>query len=288
MPKISRAEIADCLTGTSKERFKWGLILLSGTSLVYASRTSVPLLVPVIGKERGWSKTDSGMILSSFFWGYTLTQVLGGYLSDRLGGQRILTVAAIGWGLSTLFLPEIIDYFSDYYSIQFIVLARMINGAFQGVHFPSMISLTSQRLIESERASFFSLVTSGSAVGTVLTGTLGSYVLENYTWHTVLRVFAVTDAPEKAILYLTLIIAGSGFHNSAIIVNPSDLAPKHSGSVFGIMNTIGAIPGFLGVYLAGLILQHTHSWSVVFIYIFIVEIIGATVYLVYGSGKAIL
>ncbi|XP_014232854.1 solute carrier family 17 member 9 [Trichogramma pretiosum] len=405
---------------TRKERFKWGLILLSGTSLVYASRTSVPLLVPVIGKERGWSKTDSGMILSSFFWGYTLTQVLGGYLSDRLGGQRILTVAAIGWGLSTLFLPEIIDNFSDYYSIQFIVLARMINGAFQGVHFPSMISLTSQRLIESERASFFSLVTSGSAVGTVLTGTLGSYVLENYTWHTVLRVFglvsvawtilvfyystllngrsstvkhtssnrlpirelitkppfwaclighacqnncffvllswmptyfhdtfpevkswivnmvpwlaslpsifigrvisdkliktgysvtatrkiiqttcftlqavnllflAVTDAPEKAILYLTLIIAGSGFHNSAIIVNPSDLAPKHSGSVFGIMNTIGAIPGFLGVYLAGLILQHTHSWSVVFIYIFIVEIIGATVYLVYGSGKAIL
>lgn len=54
---------------------------------------------------------------------------------------------------------------------------------------------------------------------------------------------AATDSSEKAILYLTLIIAGSGFHNSAIVVNPSDLAPKHSGSVFGFMNTIGAIPG---------------------------------------------
>ena len=54
---------------------------------------------------------------------------------------------------------------------------------------------------------------------------------------------AATDTSEKAILYLTLIIAGSGFHNSAIVVNPSDLAPKHSGSVFGFMNTVGAIPG---------------------------------------------
>ena len=44
---------------------------------------------------------------------------------------------------------------------------------------------------------------------------------------------------------MTFTIAGSGFHNSAILVNPSDLAPKHSGSVFGFMNTIGAIPGKL-------------------------------------------
>ena len=56
------------------------------------------------------------------------------------------------------------------------------------MHFPSMISLTSQQLSESERASFFSLVTSGSALGTLLTGVLGSYVLENYQWDTVFRV----------------------------------------------------------------------------------------------------
>ncbi|XP_058803385.1 voltage-gated purine nucleotide uniporter SLC17A9 [Phymastichus coffea] len=406
---------------TRKERLKWGMILLSGTCLVYASRTSVPLLVPIIGKERGWSKPDSGIILSSFFWGYTLTQVLGGYISDRIGGHRIMWIAAVGWGTSTFFLPDIIRYFSkDDYSIQIIAFARVINGAFQGMHFPSMISLTSQRLTESERASFFSLVTSGSALGTLLTGVLGSYVLENYKWDTVFRVLgiisvawtmiliyhsmllngrptiskysssnrlpirelitkapfwscvighacqnncffillswmptyfhdtfpevkswivnvmpwlasipsifvgralseklintgysitatrkiiqttcfaiqsinllfiATTDSAERAILYMTLIIAGSGFHNSAIVVNPSDLAPKHSGSVFGFMNTVGSVPGFLGVYLAGHILHLTHSWAVVFMYIFIVEIIGCSVYLIFGSGKAIL
>lgn len=66
-----------------------------------------------------------------------------------------------------------------------------MNVGCTGMHFPSMISLTSQRLIESERASFFSLVTSGSALGTLLTGVLGSYVLQHYEWDTVFRVLGM-------------------------------------------------------------------------------------------------
>jgi ACS family sodium-dependent inorganic phosphate cotransporter-like MFS transporter 9 len=46
-----------------------------------------------------------------------------------------------------------------------------------------------------------------------------------------------------ALLCMTVAIAATGFHNNAIIVNPQDLAPKHSGSVFGLMNTVGAVPG---------------------------------------------
>lgn len=32
---------------------------------------------------------------------------------------------------------------------------------------------------------------------------------------------------------MTIVIGGSGFHNNAVIVNPQDLAPAFSGSVFG-------------------------------------------------------
>lgn len=53
---------------------------------------------------------------------------------------------------------------------------------------------------------------------------------------------------QSAVLCLALTIGGSGFHNNAIAVNPSDLAPKHSGSVFGLMNTVGAIPGMCNQY----------------------------------------
>lgn len=148
----------------------------------------MPLLIPTISKEKNWSKTNSGTVLSSFFWGYTLTQVFGGYLSDKYGGQRVILVAAIFWSLITFFMSNIISWAPKSYSIPFIVCIRIINGALQGVHFPAMISITSQNLGSTERASFFSILTSGSAIGTLLTGILGSFILDYFGWPTVFRV----------------------------------------------------------------------------------------------------
>lgn len=86
---------------------------------------------------------------------------------------------------------------------------------------------------------------------------------------------------------MVFIIGASGFHNSAVVVNPGDLAPKHSGSVFGLMNTVGAIPGFLSVYAAGLILDKTKSWATVFNLTAVVNIIGCITYCWFGSGNPI-
>lgn len=70
-------------------------------------------------------------------------------------------------------------------------------------------------------------------------------------------------------------------------VNPQDLAPNHSGSVFGLMNTVGAIPGFLGVYLAGHILELTQSWSAVFSTAAAINTFGWFVFTIFGSTEAI-
>lgn len=55
-----------------------------------------------------------------------------------------------------------------------------------------MSSLCSKQLSERNRASFFSLATSGSAFGILLTGTLGSYLLEISSWQTVFYVIGGT------------------------------------------------------------------------------------------------
>lgn len=90
-----------------------------------------------------------------------------------------------------------------------------------------------------------------------------------------------------ALICMTVIIAGSGFHNTAVTVNPQDLAPTFSGSVFGLMNTVGAIPGFLGVYLAGHILELTQSWSAVFSTSIAINCVGWLIFVVFGSAEAI-
>lgn len=115
---------------------------------------------------------------------------MGGYFSDKIGGQRVIFLAAIGWSQITFWMPNILLMApkSWTYSIPFIVIIRILNGACQGVHFPSMISITSQNLCSTERSSFFSLLTSGSAVGTLLTGILGSFILDYFGWPSVFRI----------------------------------------------------------------------------------------------------
>lgn len=128
------------------EKRIWFITLLTGTCMLYSTRTTMPLLMPAVAAAQKWSKTDSGTVLSSFFWGYTLTQVLGGYFSDKFGGQRVILLAAIGWSIITFLMPTIIWSAASFksYAIPLIVTIRILNGALQGVHFPSMISLTSQ------------------------------------------------------------------------------------------------------------------------------------------------
>lgn len=92
---------------------------------------------------------------------------------------------------------------------------------------------------------------------------------------------------EGVLLCLVFITGATGFHNSAVVVNPGDLAPKHSGSVFGLMNTVGSIPGFVSVYVAGQILEKTKKWSVVFNFTAAVNVIGCIIFCWFGSGNPI-
>lgn len=54
-----------------------------------------------------------GAVLGSFFWGYTLTQFIGGYLADQMGGEIIIITAAFFWGLFTIIFPVVPQLTSD-------------------------------------------------------------------------------------------------------------------------------------------------------------------------------
>jgi len=58
-------------------------------------------------------------------------------------------------------------------------------GAAQGVHFPALASISSKNLNSKDRGFFFSATTAGGAIGTLVTGTIGSYMNETFGWPTV-------------------------------------------------------------------------------------------------------
>ncbi|GBP98053.1 Putative inorganic phosphate cotransporter [Eumeta japonica] len=57
-----------------------------------------------------WDKNVKGMILSSFFWGYTLLQIPAGILAKKYGGHPLLLGSLIASGLLYLTLPTFAKY----------------------------------------------------------------------------------------------------------------------------------------------------------------------------------
>merc|ERR1712223_202257 len=168
---------------TRKEKYVWFFTLLFGTTALYACRTTMPLVSPICAKSLNWSKTEVGTILSSFFWGYTLTQILGGYLSDRFGAERVLLLGGLIWGLLTFWFQNIVIWAGS--NLKYVVFTRIVFGAAQGIHFPALASISSRNLNTKDRSFFFSAISAGLAIGTLLTGTIGSYMNETFGWSTV-------------------------------------------------------------------------------------------------------
>jgi ACS family sodium-dependent inorganic phosphate cotransporter len=64
-----------------------------------------------------------------------------------------------------------------------------------------------------------------------------------------------------------------------------DIAPRYAGTLMGFSNTAGTIPGVVGVYVSGLILQATGSWTLVFQLSAGVTFAGLVVFLLWSSGE---
>ena len=103
--------------------------------------------------------------------------------SPRFGAERVLLTAGLVWSLLTFWFQTIIQVTSP--DLKLVVFIRIIIGAAQGVHFPALASISSKNLNAKDRSFFFSATTAGGAIGTLVTGTIGSYMNETFGWQSV-------------------------------------------------------------------------------------------------------
>ena len=70
------------------------------------------------------------------------------------------------------------------------------------------------------------------------------------------------------------------------MVNPQDLAPQNAGSVFGVMNMMGAVSSSFGIWFTGYLLNRfERQWGLVFQWIIMYNIFGGVLYFMFGTGK---
>src|SRR6266852_2201804 len=69
--------------------------------ITYMDRVVISAAVPTIRKEFGFSLATMASVIAAFRWGYALFQIPGGWLGDRIGPRRALTIIVAWWSVFT-------------------------------------------------------------------------------------------------------------------------------------------------------------------------------------------
>ena len=89
--------------------------------------------------------------------------------------------------------------------------------------------------------------------------------------------------PGQAVLAMTAALGITSL--GQFVTNMSDIAPRHAGRLFGLCNTFGSMAGILGVSVAGLIVEKTGSFELVFLITAALNVIGAVVWNVFATAE---
>ncbi|MFH4978118.1 hypothetical protein AB6A40_004827 [Gnathostoma spinigerum] len=164
---------------------QWTIMLFLGTCTLYASRVALPICATALSHEYLWNKSDSGTVLSCFFWGYAFTQLFAGTIADTVGGERVLRTTTFVWTFFTFFTPQLFDFsMKTSHPLFFVLVVRIATGIGQGFHLPCMASITSRHLTSTEKGRIFGICLAGSHLGTAVAGAVGSILLDIFGWRT--------------------------------------------------------------------------------------------------------
>ncbi|MCZ6887760.1 MAG: ACS family MFS transporter [Gammaproteobacteria bacterium] len=393
----------------------------------YIDRVNISVAIIPMSQEMGWDFETQGIVLSSFFFGYLLTQIVGGRLADRYGGKVVLGAGVLLWSLFTILTPP-----AAVWGLGILLVARIAMGMGEAVTFPSFYSLYARWIPTAERTRAIALTNSGIPLGTIFALLVTPVIVQTLGWEWAFYIFGgvgviwfalwhsfvtakpadhptitgdelafiranaptqeIAEAPpwkeflkrgpvwaiivahfcnnwslyvllswlplfvtqglgvefesvgvftmmphiasfiflnvagniadrmirsgmdigrvrkimqtigfggisialifvgevESAWAAIAIMSAGNAvgaFVTGGFAVNHMDIAPRHAGTLMGITNTAGTIPGIIGVYVSGLILEATGSWALVFQTAAGVTIFGLVFYLVFSSGE---
>lgn len=160
------------------------LILLLGWVISSMDRAVMSIAVIPITGDFQLSASSTGIILSSFFLGYALSQIPGGYLADRFGSRRVLLVAVITWSVFT-------GLTGLAWSLASLIGFRFLFGIFEGA-FPSASSLSiAENFPLKQRARAKTIMLLGSGIGLIAAPMIGAAMLEAIGWRLMFAVLAL-------------------------------------------------------------------------------------------------
>ncbi|KAL0339432.1 UNVERIFIED_CONTAM: Ascorbate transporter, chloroplastic [Sesamum angustifolium] len=165
---------------------RWVMVLLCFAAFLLCNMDRVNMSIAILpmSKEFNWNSATVGLIQSSFFWGYLLTQIVGGIWADKIGGKLVLGFGVVWWSIATILTP-----IAARIGLPFLLVMRAFMGIGEGVAMPAMNNLLSKWIPVSERSRSLALVYSGMYLGSVTGLAFSPILIHKFGWPSVFYSF---------------------------------------------------------------------------------------------------
>ncbi|XP_077222243.1 phosphate transporter 4;5 [Tasmannia lanceolata] len=164
---------------------RYKLIGTTSLAFVICNMDKVNLSIAIIpmSHQFGWNSSMAGLVQSSFFWGYALSQLPGGWLAKAFGGRKVLEIGVLAWSLATICVPFAAGYMPG------LVLSRILVGIGEGVSPSAATDLIARSIPLQERSRAVAFVFGGLSVGSVLGLLFAPPLIQNFGWESVFYIF---------------------------------------------------------------------------------------------------
>ncbi|XP_076451310.1 sialin-like [Babylonia areolata] len=119
--------------------------------------------------EFNWDKSMRSRFLATYFYGYIVTQIPGGWLTGRYGGRKVWGICQLISSICSLLTPLAARTHVDLASA-----LRFILGLASGVSFPCFQAMMGRWAPTLERSKLASLAFAGPPIATILTFSLSA------------------------------------------------------------------------------------------------------------------
>ncbi|MEC4674804.1 MAG: MFS transporter [Nitrospirota bacterium] len=165
---------------------RWTILsLLLGISIItYIDRVNISITARQMMPALGLSQVEMGHIFSAFVFGYALCQIPGGWLGDRWGPRRVLTLAVIWWSIFTALtaLAPTLPILSLLGIGGSLMLVRFLIGIGEAAALPNFNRAIANWFHPHQRGLGIAVTISGIGIGSALTPPVTAWVMVNYGW----------------------------------------------------------------------------------------------------------
>uniref|UniRef100_A0A2K5P9R6 Solute carrier family 17 member 8 n=1 Tax=Cebus imitator TaxID=2715852 RepID=A0A2K5P9R6_CEBIM len=133
-----------------------------------------------------WDPETVGLIHGSFFWGYIMTQIPGGFISNKFAANRVFGAAIFLTSTLNMFIPS-----AARVHYGFVMCVRILQGLVEGVTYPACHGMWSKWAPPLERSRLATTSFCGSYAGAVVAMPLAGVLVQYIGWSSVFYIYGM-------------------------------------------------------------------------------------------------